>query len=279
MNRTQLWPLLLAFLFPCGARAQLQALPGKKPQRVFAGEARPITVRLHNPGVSLVDSDLHTRLYQATSAIAVPLGEVPWKKLTVLPGQVVLESAALSFPAVKAETRFVVQWLEGANRLMGTTEVLVYPLDLLKALKPLTEEEPLGVFDPLNYLKPLLEAARVECKDLEDTGLEDYRGKVVIVGPFRSKAQMRESLANRSVKALAEKGVAVIWIQPPPQEEERPAFKPSFYTVTEGKGTVVVVQPDLVADLAGSPQGQLHLIQLAQVALHPEPLQFPDLTP
>jgi hypothetical protein len=167
--------------------------------------------------------------------------------------------------------------LEGTNNVIGTTEILVYPPDLLKELNPLLGEKPLGVFDPLNHLKPLFKATAVEYENLEDTGLEDYHGKLAIFGPFQSRAQMRESLANRSVKALARKGVAVVWIQPPP--EKRPELKPSFYTVPESKGAVVVVQAGLVAGLAESPQAQLNLIQFARLALHPEPPQLPDLTP
>ena len=195
----------------------------------------------------------------------------------MLPGQTVLESATMTFPPVKAETRFLVQWLEGTNKVAGTTEVLVYPPDLLKGLKPLAGEEPLGVLDPQNQLKPLLRAVAADFQDLEDTGLEDYHGKLAIIGPFQTKAQMRESLVNRSVKALARRGAAVVWIQPPP--EKRQELKPSFYAVPEGKGAVVVVQAHLVANLAEKPQAQLNLIQFARLALHSEPLQLPRLTP
>ena len=90
--------LFLAVLPPSIARAQLQALPDKERQRVFAGEGRRITVLFHNPSDSPVDADLRTRLYQASSATAMPLGEAPWKKLEVLPGQTVLESATLTLP-------------------------------------------------------------------------------------------------------------------------------------------------------------------------------------
>jgi hypothetical protein len=269
--------LLVAALCPSVSRAQLQTLPDQEPQRVFTGDARKITVLLRNVGASPVDSDLRTRLYQASSATAAPLGEVPWKKLTVLPGQTVLESAILSFPPAKAETRFLVQWVEGPNKLIGTTEVLAYPPDLLKDLQPLAGEKPLGALDPQNQLKLLLKAAAVECQDLEDIGLENYHSKLAIIGPFQTTSQMRESLASRSVEALAQKGVAVVWIQPPP--EKRQQLKPSFYTVREGKGAVVVVQADLVANLAESPQAQLNLIRFARLALHPEPPRLPDLTP
>jgi hypothetical protein len=269
------WAFLLAALGPSVACAQMQALPDSEPQSVFSGTERNITILLHNPVASPVAADLHTRLYQASSATAAPLGEVAWKTLTVLPGQTVLESAAMTFPPIKAETRFLVQWLNGTNQVIGVTEVLGYPPDLLKELKPLAGDDPLGVLDPQNQLKPLLKAAAVEFQDLEDTGLENYHGKLAIIGPFESRGQMRESLPN-SVKALAQKGVAVVWLQPPP--EKRQELMPTFYTVLEGKGAVVVVQAKLVCNLAEKPQSQLNLIQFARLALHPEPLQLPQMT-
>jgi hypothetical protein len=38
----------------------------------------------------------------------------------------------MNFPAVKAETPFVVQWVDGTDKLVGASDVLVYPPDLLK---------------------------------------------------------------------------------------------------------------------------------------------------
>jgi hypothetical protein len=254
----------------------LQALPDKEPQRVFAGEGRQLAILFHNPGGSPLTANLRTRLYQTTSATAVLLSEAPWKKLEVLPGQTVCETANLTFPAVKAETRFAVQWVQGTNTLAGKTEVLVYPPDLLKDLKPLVGEEPLGVFDPQNQLKPLLKTAGVECQDLEDTGLEDYQGKLAIIGPFQSKALIPEEAGNK-IKKLAAKGVALVWMQPPP--EKRQELKPSFYTVPEGKGAVVVVQAALIAKLPENPQAQLNLVHFARLALRPESPRLPALSP
>lgn len=273
--QSSLLGLLLAALWPPSVLAQLQALPDKEPQCTFTGEGRKISVLLHNAGGDLVEAALRTRLYQAGSATAAPLGEAPWKKLTVLPGQTVLESAAVTLPPVKAETRFLVQWLDGANKVIGITEVLAYPPDLLTDLKPLAREEPLGVLDPQNELKPLLKAAALECQDLGDAGLDHYSGKLAIIGPFQSGAQMRESLPG-SVKSLARKGVAVVWIQAPPEKGHE--LNPSFYTVPEGKGAVVVVQADLVANLAERPQAQLNLIQLAMLAVRAEPARLPHQT-
>ena len=107
--------LLLAASSSSAARAQLQALPDKEPQRAFSGEGRKVAVLLHNPGAGPVEADLRTRLQQASSATTAPLGEAPWKKLTVLPGQTVLESVNLTFPSIKAETRFLVQLVDGTT--------------------------------------------------------------------------------------------------------------------------------------------------------------------
>ena len=268
--------LFLAMLSLSPAHTQLQTQPDHEPERAFAGEGRKITVMIYNPGGSAVKADLRTCLYQASSATAMPLGEAPWKKLEGLPGQTVLESASMNFPAVKAETPFVVQWVDGTDKLIGTSDVLVYPPDLLKDLKPLVGEEPLGVLDPQNQLKPLLKATAVEYQDLEVTSLESCSSKLAIIGPFQSKGQMREGLSAQ-VKALALKGVSVVWIQPPPEKRQR--LKPSFYTVLEAKGAVVVAQAGLVANLTDNPEAQLNLIQLARLALHPEPPRLPHRTP
>jgi hypothetical protein len=262
--------------------AQLELLPDKEPQCVFAGEARKIAIVWRNDGDRPVDIELRTRLYQTSSATAVQLGEAPWKTTHVLPRQTIIESATVSFPAVKGETRFLVQWLEGTNTVLGKTEVLVYPTNLLAELKPLAGEvEPPGVFDPQNQLKPLLKILKIKFADLEDAGLERFQGRLAIIGPFQSKARMREGLAN-DIDKLAKKGVAIVWIQPPPEIQtplkRRERLKPSFYTVQEGRGAVVVAQAGLVSNLSESPQAQLNLIQFARLALHPEPLRLPYLT-
>ncbi len=224
-------------------------------------------------------------MLQNSSATAIRLGEVAWKRLQVLPGQTVLETAQLDFPLVKAETKFLVQWLEGTNRVLGKTEVLVYPTNLLAQLKPLADGEALGVFDQQNQLKPLLKSLNIEFVNLENSGVENFSGRLAIVGPFQSIAQVREGLLNQ-IQALAKKGAAIVWLQPPPEplpqpspiQRERKKLQPSFYSVSESTNTVIVVQPDLVADLPDNPQSQLNLIYLCKLALQPETFHFPNLT-
>ncbi len=268
------WLLLaLAACWPGVARAQLQLLPDREPQRVFAGDARKIAVVWRNAGRQLASAEIRTRVFQTTSATMVQLGESVWETLQVLPGQTVLESVQIDFPDVKAETKFLVQWLENTNRLIGVTEVRVYPTNLLEELKPLAENRSLGVFDPQNELKPLLKNAKVDFVDLENSELEHFPGKLAIIGPFASKAQVPDGLARR-IKLLAQKGTAVVWLLPPDASEN---LQPSFYLVPEGLGVVVVAQSALVSDLPANPESQLHLRNFCELALQLQFLTLPDL--
>lgn len=228
---------------------------------------------LQNAGSIPVEFEARARLFQIASAMAVQITDVPWKKIHVLPGQTIIESAALNFPTVKAETRFAVQWLEGTNRIIGTSEVLVYPTNLLDELKPLIGDDGVaGVLDPQNHLKPLLRSVKLDFVDLEDTSLEDFRGRLAILDPIKPSSASRDGLPEK-IQAIAKKGVAVVWIQPPPIKREK--LQPSFYWVTENQTATVVVQPDLVANLAENPRSQLNLIHFCRLALHPEPLHLP----
>jgi hypothetical protein len=85
---------------------------------------------------------------------------------------------------------------------------------------------------------------------------------------------MREGFTGQ-IKTLAGKGAGVVWIQPPP--EPRDEMKPSFYTVYEGKGAVVVAQAGLVSNLSDNPQAQINLIHLARIALNSQSFSLPNL--
>jgi len=189
--------------------------------------------------------------------------------LRILAGQTVIESATISFPGVKAETRFLVQWVTETDKVVGTTDVFVYPNDILKELKTLAGDEPVGIFDSDNRLKPLLKELSVEFSDLEDSGIASFGGRLAIVDAFSQKATMPEDLAQR-IKTAAGKGPGVVWLQQPGKRSNK--LRPSFYTVATGKGTIVVAQANLVTKLADDPQAQLNLVQLCRLAVRPEPL-------
>lgn len=264
--------LAMTCLWPVAVFAQIELLPDATPQRVFAGEARQVAVVWHNKGNQLHEGEIRTRMLQTSSATAVSVGEAAWKRLQVLPGQTVIESARLDFPAMKAETKFVVQWLENSN-VIGKTEVLVYPTNLLVELKPLLEGETLGVLDPNGELQPLLRQNGVVFVDLGQATLEDFSGRLAILGPFRSKSQLPDDVVKRT-KAMAKNGVAVVWLQPPPGP--RDPLPPSYYSVSVGTNAIVIVQSGLLAGLAENPQAQQQLVQLCRQVLHPEPAALPE---
>jgi hypothetical protein len=256
-----------ACLWAGGACAQLQLVPAPETPDVFAGSGREIRVVFHNPTGQPVEADIRTFLLQASSATAAPLAGAAWKHLQVLPGQTVMESASLDFPAVKAETRFIIRWQTGSNTLIGATDVLVYPTNLLKDLKPLVgdADDALGVFDPQNRLKPLLKEAKVDYLDLAESGVENFNGRLAIIGPFTAKTQMPEGLAEE-IRLLARKNVGVVWLQPPPGKHD--PLQPSFYSLLAGETAVVIVQPGPIAGLADNPQAQLHLIRFCELAVY-----------
>ena len=267
---------MLAMLLGAGgmAHAQLEVLPDPTSVEVFGGGTRTLTLRWHNAGDQPEAASLRWRLYQTSSATAAPLMEKAWQPLQVLPGQTVLENAAVEFPAVKARTKFLIQWRADTNRVPGQTEVLVYPTNLLAELKSLLGGDHLGILDPGHALTPGLQAAGIPLLDLSAMTLENYSGRLAIVGPLQSR-EMHEGLGQR-LEQIAKKGVGVIWVQPPAAPDE--AIAPSYYVVPAGKGAVVVVRRELVADLAHRPAAQLNLIHFCKLALNPMPPGLPFLT-
>lgn len=256
------------------ACAQLQPLPDQPPQRVFGGGERKLAVLWHNAGNGMANVDVSTRILQASSATTAEISKRPWKNLQVLPRQTVLESAPLDFPVVRAETKFLVQWTGASNQILGITETLVYPTNLLGELKSLFNGSILGVLDPYGVLTPVLKQDGIEFINLETTALEDFRGKLAIIGPFHSTTQMQAGLTQR-LKKITAAGTAAVWLQPPPGPEAE--ITPSFYLLPGGKADMVIAQSDLVAHFAENPQSQLNLVRFCKLALDPAPFLIPNL--
>ena len=272
-----LWTSLLLWTAPLlTVCAEIQIVPSSV-QHVFGGAARQIGVQVQNSSDAVVLSDVRAVISQVNSATIVRLCNLPWKKLQVLPGQTIVEAATLNFPSVKAKTRFLIQWTDGASNVVGRTDVFVYPTNLLAELTTLVgaDEGALGVFDPPNQIKSPLKGLGVVFSDLENEGLQSFRGHLAIVGPFTARTEICETVSNQ-IEAMAKRGVAVVWLQSSP--EERDKLQPSFYPVSFGRRAVVVAGSELVANLSESPQSQLNLIRCARLALRPEPVRLPYLT-
>lgn len=267
--------LLLACVWPYVDRAQWEVVPDPQPQPVFAGDTRKVSVVWRNRGDHALSGDVRWRLCQTTSATATTVELQTWKKVELLPGQRVLDSAAVNFPGVNGPTGFLIQWLTDTNRVIGKTQVVVYPTNLLGELKQLSGDQSLGVLDPDSVLSPVLRQNGVPFLNLGDRVLEDFTGKLVIIAPFRSCVPIRDGLAQ-TVQRLARKGIAVVWVQPPAESGDD--ITPSFYLVSAGKAGVVVAQAELVADFADNPRAQLNLLHFCKLALRPEPLSLPGLS-
>jgi len=131
------------------------------------------------------------------------------------------------------------------------------------------------VLDPQRQLKPTLKSSAIKFVDLEETALHEFSGKLAIVGSCNPSDPEWNGLANR-ISKLARNGTPVVWIQSPPKKRDK--IQSSFYTVPQGRAVVVVVQPELVADLPENPQSQLDLIYFCKLALNPQPPALPDLS-
>jgi hypothetical protein len=261
--------------FSTFVHAQLEWLPDEARQVVFAGGQRSVRVMFRNPADHPVTVDFRTRVLQASSATVMPLGDPqPWKRLQVLAGQTVVESATISFPLIKTGTRFLVQWVNEQDKVFGPSEVIVYPPTLLKELNTLTGGTPTGVFDPQDQLKPALKEARVEFEELDETS--HFAGRLAILGPFPSSRQMPANMIKR-IKALSASGVAVIWIQPPPDFTLDSELL--IQLVRSGNARVVVAPFGLFSRLSSDPRAQINLVRLAALVLKPERWELSLLTP
>ena len=259
------------------ARAQMELVTNAAPQCVFSGDARSISATFHNSGGQDFGQDVRTVISQASSATAAPLGETTWKFLRVLSQQTVLESAQLDFPPVRAETKFIIQWICGKAEILGKTEVLVYPTNLLRELKVMMDEngDNLGVLDPRSQLMPALKRAAIHFVDLSETEMDSYHGRLALVGPCGPDDPEWRGLSDR-IARLAKKGTPVVWIQSPPPKRDK--LWPTYFVAPENTNAVVMVQPELVADLPNNPQSQLNLVYFCKLAMQPEPFRLPELT-
>lgn len=256
--------------------APLSVMPQKKPSSAFGGGERGLEVILRNSGIQTVKSEVRAHVYQTSSATAAPVYEFAWKTLQVLPGQTIIETATLRFPAVQAETRFLVRWVDGGRALLGVTDVRVFPTNLLTQLRSLVGDSPVGVFDPANQLMPLLRRTGVPFQDLVADGTDHFFGKLAILGPFPTAGTMRGTLAG-DIHRLAKRGKAAVWLQPPSTESAR--LRPSFHLVRVGEGVVVIAQADVVSNLSDDPCAQVNLLQLAERAIHPPRLDLAAFEP
>lgn len=228
---TILW---LVWLANC-AKAQLEILPPEQPSAVFGGETRAVQITFRNLGERPIKTALKTRLFQLSSATRMPANEAePWKQLTVLAGQTVLETARVKFSDVRAITKFEVRWFDDADKAVGQTPVTVYPTNLLAQLADLAGEKPPGIFDPHGQLTPLLRALQMEFDDLaQGERIKTWRGTLAILGPFDAKQTPPREMTKRA-NELARRGVNVLLLPANYERADSAVRAPMLRTVAPG---------------------------------------------
>lgn len=270
-----LWLLGLLAFAPEFLRAS-ERYPEPPRHAVFGGSASSLPVPLHttlSPGPA--PEVLVHRLQLATSTAAaletLSLGPIP------LPaGLLLLDSPPVPFPAVRAPTRFLVQWLTKDGQRLGSTEVEVYPTNLLAELAPLAGGLPIGLLDPQHQLQPRLQALHIRCVDLTRSDLADFEGRLAIFGPFSHQHPAPPDLA-RDLHTRSKHPLAAVWLTPPADTTSPGSpLVPSFHVVQLGRATVVVAQGDLVRDLTLNPRAQQTLTLLARHAVRPRAFGLPE---
>jgi len=256
--------MVMVLLWPAGAGAQLTTVTEAGPQACFGGRSNAIMVKFHNPGMEAAEADVQMQLYQASSATRAASGERSnWKRLRVMPGQTVLESAEVGIPAVKAETPFVLAWLDAAGRKLGESDLAVYPTNLLDLLTNLGGGKAIGIFDVSRQIQQALQKYNLPFDDFRDAGFAGFAGKLAVVAETGA-ADESENLSAR-VETLANSGVAVVWVQAPLQH--RSPLEPALSAAPFGSGAIATVPARTVADLADMPLAQLNLVQAAKMSL------------
>jgi hypothetical protein len=276
-TRTLDWRRILAPSFVLAwmmaSAAQLQILPEQRALVALAQESTRLELRVSNRSDRTQEAPLSTRLFQLSSATLMPAGDVrPWKKLTLLPHQTVVEHVQVAWPDVRAETRFEIRFFDQANERLGQIIVTVYPTNLLKQLASLARDKTIGLFDPANELAPLLRAFGMEVANLEEVGFTRFSGNLAIVAPIAADNPSTREL-HEQVLALVKQGANVIWIVP------RASTHPDLNVLWLDSGCrarVAVVPSEAVADLKHNAAAQLILIECARLMTAAHPLEHPS---
>ena len=246
--------------------ARLKIVPPQLEPFVFSGRQRQIEVIIDNQADTDVETQVRTRIYQATSATLAPVGQAqPWKKLRVLAGQKVIEKAALDFPDVRAVTVFQVRWSTEDNAEIGRTTVHVVPTNILGGISVLAGDRVVGLVDLEGLLKPVLKGSGIKFEDVDS--FADFSGNLVLIGP---SAEPEGTVS--SLKTDAKRPVTVLWIR---NSASPIGAVPDLYFVTLGQARVAVADTRLFADLENSALAQINLLRCIRVAQHPEELKLP----
>ena len=258
----------IAFVLLVVSARALEVVRLPEPQQVFADGLRAVEVRFRNSAPEAARIEVRIQLLQLSSATVAPVGGPrAWKRLTVLPGQTILETAEIEFPKLRTPARFAARWLDADGKLLGVTEVWAHPENLLAAFKLLAGGQAVGLSGETGALRPVLTAHGIVVSELSGAkSWDDFRGRLAL---FVSKpgSSQDEFRTDAAVLSRAKEGLAVVWLQTP--RAIPPSVPPLVERMQVGRGGVVLAPESLLAGLDRSPAAQLALMRLAELALSP----------
>ena len=263
--------ILLGCIAACSTQAEVELLSERPVPAVFGAGTRPISFRLRNAATQTAEVNLRYRLFQASSATLMPLGEVkPWKLVTVPAAQTLLETFQVELPAVRGDTLFQIAWFDG-ERKIGTTPVRVFGEGILKMLGPLAGDQPVGLVDPEGQMKLALAPLRsLELKEAED--IVSAEAALILVAPMTVKS--RPAGLSAALKKKAALGAGIVWLQPTGERDLLDGV-PTVFVAEEASGRIVVASELVAAELLTSPRAQQSLVRLAEIAAGRRKLELP----
>ena len=211
--------LILILSTAASAPAPLVFPPDGSTSVVFGGKPQTFEVRVQRPssaGAAPVSERtefaISFRLFQEASGVAAPLGPArAWKRLSLLPGQTLIEKVSVEFPAVKQVSNGLVRWETEDESGLGSTRVRVVPADLITELKTLTGGDSVGVVESSAAMAGLLERAGLAVEDLTDLP-QRPEAQVILVMPGEL-AETRPELLARRMGSWIELGRTVVWFK------------------------------------------------------------------
>ncbi|HOY57358.1 MAG TPA: hypothetical protein PK640_04365 [Verrucomicrobiota bacterium] len=250
-----------------GAGAVPEIVPSGPPVVALGGEVNRLEIRLRNRSKESWTGHPSVRLWQTASTMAMPVSErQTLHELTVPAGQTVIDWVPLRFPSVRAETRFLAEWFLDDLRQSPATKVQVLPSDALKELASLAGDRGMGLFDPLDRLKPLLEHAGTDFVTLDEEGLPQFRGTLLLAATGTLERAEASRLKRALRKPLAA-GVHILWFRQPDPEA---TAAPIICWHGPDQGTLVVAETFPLAVSEWTAADQQRVLVLARLALAPE---------
>jgi hypothetical protein len=245
------------------ACAQLEVTTTEQPVIAFGGADAVIPVLLRNAGEQTVNARMKVTIFQLSASMRMPVSTQDWKNVSVLGRQTLLERAVIKFPAVRAATQFELRWLDN-HAPVGQNIVSILPTNMLKNLADIGGKNSFGVFDPNEYVMPLLRTLKLEFDDLnEGQRIETWRGRLALVGPPTSA--QGEARLLKIATILAERGAGVVLLS----TKLAPGIRSSAVLVQcTWSGRIIGAPSEWIAGIPTNAAAQLALLQLAKLAVH-----------